>query len=171
LSKELDDLRLADERLRDVVSNLHVKHLDRGRPFIRAAQSLAQDRTFLQEVEFLVELNRKIAPGREIRLTVDDGFPSELPALTRLELLSILKEALVNARRHSEARCVRVTLGGEEDSYRAEITDDGQGFKTEAHQEGMGIPGMREAARALGGELEVESEPGRGTRVRIQASV
>jgi PAS domain S-box-containing protein len=171
LSKELDDLRLADERLRDIVSNLHVKHLDRGRPFIRAAQSLAQDRTFLQEVEFLVELNRKIAPGREIQLTVDDGFPSELPALTRLELLSILKEALVNARRHSEARCVRVTLGGEEDSYRAEITDDGQGFKTEAHQEGMGIPGMREAARALGGELEVESEPDRGTRVRIRASV
>jgi PAS domain S-box-containing protein len=169
LGKELDDLRLADKRLRDVVSDLHVKHLDRGRPFIRAAQSLAQDRTFLQEVEFLVELNHQIPPGCKIQLTVEDGFPPELPALTRLELLSILKEALVNARRHSDARCIRVTLGGEGDGYWAEVTDDGQGFKAEVHQEGMGMTGMRESARALGGELEVESETGRGTRVRVQA--
>jgi PAS domain S-box-containing protein len=169
LGKELDDLRLADKRLRDLVSSLHVNHLDRGRPFIRAAQSLAQDRTFLQEVEFLVELNRQIRPEREIWLTVEDGFPSELPALTRLELLSILKEALVNARRHSEARCIRVTLGGEADIYWVEIADDGRGFEAEAHQEGTGITGMRESARALSGELEVECEPGRGTRVRVQA--
>lgn len=169
LSKQLDDLRLADKRLRDTVSDLHMKHLDRGRSFIRVAQSLAQDRTFLQEVEFLVELNRQIAPGREIKLTVEDGFPSELPALTRLELLSILKEALVNARRHSEARCIQVTLGVEGDIYWVEVADDGQGFETGEHHEGMGMPGMREGARALGGELEVECEPGRGTRVRVRA--
>ncbi|MCA1718974.1 MAG: hypothetical protein LC781_19820 [Actinobacteria bacterium] len=167
LSKELNDLRLADGRLRGVVSDLHTKHLDRGRPFIRAAQSLAQDRTFLDEVELMVELNRQIASGREIQLTVEDGFPPELPALTRLELLGILKEALTNARRHSEARCIRVTLGCEGDGYWVEVTDDGQGFETKVHQEGMGMPGMREGARALGGELEVECEPGRGTRVRV----
>lgn len=167
LSKELNDLRLADRRLRDADSDLHAKHLDRGRPFIRTAQSLAQDRTFLEEVEFLVELNRQIASGREIQLTVEDGFPSELPALTRLELLGILKEALANARRHSEARCIRVTLGCEGDGYWVEVTDDGQGFETKVRQEGMGMPGMREGAHALGGELEVECEPGRGTRVRV----
>jgi PAS domain S-box-containing protein len=167
LSKELNDLRLADRRLRGVVSDLHTKHLERGRPFIREAQSLAQDRPFLEEVEFLVELNRQIASGREIQLTVEDGFPSELPALTRLELLGILKEALANARRHSEARCIRVTLGCEGDGYWVEVTDDGQGFETKVHQEGLGMPGMREGARALGGELEVECEPGRGTRVRV----
>jgi signal transduction histidine kinase len=167
LSKELNELRLADRRLRGVVSDLHTKHLDRGRPFIRDSQSLAQDRTFLQEVEFLVELNRQIASGREIQLTVEDGFPSELPALTRLELVGILKEALTNARRHSEARCIRVTLGCEGDRYWVEVTDYGQGFERKVHQEGMGMPGMREGARALGGELEVECEPGRGTRVRV----
>ncbi|MBA3474441.1 MAG: PAS domain S-box protein [Rubrobacter sp.] len=167
LSKELNDLRLADRRLRGVVSDLHTKHLDRGRPFIREAQSLAQDRTFLEEVESLVELNRQIASGREIQLTVEDGFPSELPALTRLDLLGILKEALANARRHSEARCIRVTLGCEGDGYWVEVTDDGQGFETKVRQEGMGMPGMREGARALGGELEVKCEPGKGTRVRV----
>ena len=167
LSKELNDLRLADRRLRGVVSDLHTKHLERGRPFIREAQSLPQDRPFLEEVEFLVELNRQIASDREIQLTVEDSFPSELPALTRLELLGILKEALANARRHSEARCIRVTLGCEGDRYWVEVTDDGQGFETKVHQEGLGMPGMREGARALGAELEVECEPGRGTRVRV----
>ena len=167
LSKELSDLRLADRRLRGAVSDLHTKHLYRGRPFIREAQSLGQDRTFLEEVEFLVELNRQIASDREIQLTIEDGFPSELPALTRLELLGILKETLANARRHSEARCIRVTLGCEGDGYWVEVADDGQGFETKVHGGGMGMSGMREGARALGGELEVECEPGRGTRVRV----
>jgi signal transduction histidine kinase len=144
-----------------------VRHLERERSFIRTAQPLAQDRPFLQAVEFLVELNRQIAPGREIRLTVGDKFPSEIPVLTRLELLNILKEALVNARRHSEARCIRVALGVGENRYWAEVADDGQGFDTRTPEEGAGIAEMRESAHALGGELEVDSQPGRGTRVRV----
>jgi signal transduction histidine kinase len=169
LSRELNALQLADEGLRDAVSDLRVKRLNEGRPFVRAAQSLAQNQPFPQGVEFLVELNRRIAPGGEIRLKIEDEFPLELPALTRLELLNILKEALVNARRHSKAGCVRVTLGAEEDQFWAEVDDDGRGFEREATREGKGIPGMRECAHALGGELEVESEPGRGTRVRVRA--
>ena len=47
------------------------------------------------------------------------------------------------------------------------MTDDGQGFETKVHQEGMGMPEMREGARALGEELEVECESGKGTRVRV----
>ena len=50
---------------------------------------------------------------------------------------------------------------------RMAVVDDGQGFETKVHREGMGMSGMREGARALGGELEVECEPGRGTRVRV----
>ncbi len=167
-SKELDALSLAGEGLRNAVSELRVKRLDEGKPFVRAALSLTQNRSFLEDVEYLVELNRRIAPRCEIQLSVEDGFSSELPALTRLESLSILKEALVNARRHSKARCIRVTLGTEEDGYWAEVADDGQGFNAEGLQEGIGIPGMRESAHAIGGELEVESKVGSGTRVRIR---
>ena len=155
LTKDLNALWLADEGLRNAVSDLRTKRLDEGRSFIRAAQSLVQNQPFLQGVEFLVELNRRIASGCEIRLNVEDGFPLGLPALTRLELLNILKEALVNAWRHSKARCVRVALGAEEDEHWAEVADDGQGFETDATQEGMEIPRMRECAHAIGGELEV----------------
>jgi signal transduction histidine kinase len=144
-----------------------MKRLERERSFVRGAQPLVQDRSLLQAVEFLVELNRRIAPGYEIRLTVEDGFPTDVPVLTRLELLNVLKEALVNARRHSEARHIRVTLGSEKDRCWAEVADDGRGFESEAPQKGMGIPEMRESAHALGGELEVVSEPDRGTRVRV----
>jgi PAS domain S-box-containing protein len=167
LSREVDALRLAADALRKALSDLRLKRLERGRSFVRVAQPLAQDQPFLQAVEFLVELNRQIVPGREIQLTVEDKFPSEIPVLTRLELLTILKEALVNARRHSEARCIRVALGVGEDKYWAEVADDGQGFDTRTPEEGAGIAEMRESAYALGGELEVDSEPGRGTRVRV----
>ena len=66
-------------------------------------------------------------------------------------------------RRHSAARRVTVSLGRE----RVEVRDDGRGFGPETPA-GMGLTGMRERAQSLGGQLEVEAEPGRGTLVRLR---
>jgi two-component system, NarL family, sensor histidine kinase UhpB len=51
---------------------------------------------------------------------------------------------------------------------RAEVADDGRGFDPASVREGLGISGMRERASALGGELEMESEPGEGTSVKVE---
>jgi signal transduction histidine kinase len=63
-----------------------------------------------------------------------------------------------------------VSLSVEGDDLVVEVYDDGHGFDPEAHA-GIGLRSMRERTAALGGKLEIESNLGEGTRVRLQASM
>ena len=128
-----------------------------------------QERSFPELLESLVQLNQQITPDRNIRLDVGDEFPLKPLDEKDSELLRILQEALTNARRHSGAKNVLVSLGAKEDRLWAEVKDDGRGFDPKAATTGMGIKGMRERARTLKGDLKIESEPGEGTKVRFEA--
>ena len=150
LEQEIAALRRAVGSLRNVIYDLH---LETGQSFVRA-------------VESLVELNRQLRPEREIAMTVHEGFPHELP--DDVELLRVLQEALVNARRHSGARRVEVILSKRQHVVLVEVVDDGRGFEPASVREGVGISGMRERASALGGRLKIESSPGRGTSVKVE---
>jgi signal transduction histidine kinase len=113
-----------------------------------------------------VDLNRRMARGAyEIELVVGEGVPPGLPEGRGRELVRIVQEALTNVRRHSGARHVRVDLGVEGDALRAEVSDDGRGFDPESSRSGVGRHSMRQRALELGGEIELRSRPGRGTRV------
>jgi two-component system nitrate/nitrite sensor histidine kinase NarX len=88
----------------------------------------------------------------------------------QLQVLHVVQEALSNARKHSGCRRVDLTLecGSE---YRIRVRDDGRGFDAAALDEAddhVGIRIMRERASRAGGEVEVVSEPGRGTVVAIR---
>ena len=82
-------------------------------------------------------------------------------------MLRILQEALTNARRHSGAKSVLVSLRSEGNDLVAEVSDDGGGFRPHTTP-GVGLRSMQERAVSLGGTLEVESEPGKGTRVWVR---
>jgi signal transduction histidine kinase len=84
--------------------------------------------------------------------------------------MRVVQEALANVRRHSGARRATVTLGMEGGDVRVEIEDDGRGFGPETSP-GIGLTGMRERVQGLGGRLEVESEEGVGTRVRMRVAL
>jgi DNA-binding NarL/FixJ family response regulator len=122
-----------------------------------------------------VELHRTMAPACRIRLDIGGGILSGPLGTTGTELLRIVGEALTNSRRHSGARNVRVTVGASEEKLWAEVSDDGRGFdpveEPSAITAGMGTGGMRERARTLGGDLMIESQPGKGTRVRFQMAL
>jgi PAS domain S-box-containing protein len=134
-----------------------------------------QDRLFHESLESLVELHRSVAPESDIALEVGDGVLSRPLGPTGRELLRILGEALTNARRHSGAHKVRVGVWTSEEKLIAEVEDDGRGFspveEPSAITAGMGTGGMRERARALGGELKIESQPGQGTKVRFEMAL
>jgi signal transduction histidine kinase len=115
-----------------------------------------------------VQMNRVMARGREISLEVSEGFPSLPLGETGTQMLRIIQEALTNARRHSGARRVLVSLESSGGDLVVEISDDGQGFGPDMVF-GVGLSSMRERAAAIGGELQVESNVGRGTRVRLRA--
>lgn len=155
LDPEIEALRRAVGGLRGAIYNLR---LDGRRPFLRS-------------VESLIELNRQLTPEREIRLSVTEAFPPELPDRVGAEVLRILQEALVNARRHSDARRVEVSLQITHGTLRAEVSDDGRGFDPASVRAGVGISGMRERALALGGKLEIRSAPGAGASVIVEVPV
>ena len=75
-------------------------------------------------------------------------------------------EASQNAAKHAgEAARVSIRIWEEEDGLRFEVADDGLGFDTRSRQAGVGLASMGDRIGALGGRLQLESEPGKGTRV------
>ena len=140
--------------LRSAVYDLSVEAEDHGR--------------FLRSVEALVELNRGMYPDCEFGLEVREDFPEELLEERSKNLLRIVQEALANIRRHSGASHARVAAGTSPGKLWVEVSDDGRGFEPADIPAGTGTTGMRERARALGGELMISSSPDGGTRVRFE---
>ncbi len=131
----------------------------------------AEDRPLPERLETLVEESSRMSPGCDIRLEVEEGFPAVPPGEGATELLRIVQEALTNARKHSGAENVRVSLKTEGTDLVAEVEDDGRGFVPGTGRAGVGLRSMRERVAALGGKLEVESEPGKGTRVDLRITL
>ena len=119
-----------------------------------------------------MDLNRRMARGRyELKLVVEDSFPSRVSGRTGQELTSIVQEMLTSVRRHAEASHVSVKLGVEGETAFAEVSDDGRGFATGSPNIGVGRHSMQGRALEIGGDLEIESEPGEGTRVRLRVLI
>jgi two-component system nitrate/nitrite sensor histidine kinase NarX len=100
-----------------------------------------------------------------------------MPATAEMQVLGIVREALTNARKHSQAKTVRLLVrcegGG---NYALLVEDDGVGSaspsaETEHPGEHVGLVIMQERAKRLGGELRIESEAGEGTRVELKFTV
>src|SRR5215210_98672 len=175
LSGALQSLRLTHLRARrsgvDLDLGEELEALTRATSGLRSAMydlRHEKERPFLRSVESLVELNRQLTPGRETTLVVEAEFPEELPREVGVELLRVLQEALVNARRHSEARNVEVRLRAERGTLVAAVTDDGRGFDAASTRAGVGLSAMRERVEGLGGAIEVSSRPGGGTGVTVR---
>lgn len=97
-----------------------------------------------------------------------EGDFSDLGGDAQLVVYRVAQEALSNAARHSGAGRVGVRLQRRTDGgVELEIADDGRGFAFDDAEGGLGIAGMRERALLVGGELTIESRPGRGTTVRL----
>jgi ligand-binding sensor domain-containing protein/signal transduction histidine kinase len=100
------------------------------------------------------------------------GAYRALPAATERELLRVAQEAMHNVRKHAGAKQLLVRLEYGAGQIALEVRDDGRGgVDPEAGAEAghFGITGMRERAAAIRGTLEITSEPGMGTTVRLRA--
>jgi two-component system sensor histidine kinase UhpB len=103
----------------------------------------------------------------DVAFSVEGDF-TDLGDDAQLVVYRVAQEALSNVARHSGADKVEVRLRRTEGGgVVLEVTDDGRGFAFDESQRGLGIGGMRERALLAGGELTIESRPGRGTTVRL----
>jgi two-component system, NarL family, sensor histidine kinase UhpB len=96
------------------------------------------------------------------------GDFSDVELETQLVAYRVAQEALSNVVSHSGAEHVRVRLSHTGEGLELTVSDDGHGFTLDEEASGLGIPGMRERALLVGGELEIESKPPVGTRIRLR---
>jgi signal transduction histidine kinase len=158
--EELERLRAlaqeAQEELRSLVFEL--------RPPALESEGLAE--ALRKHVDVLQRVYR-----REIALEVA-GTPRRVPELER-EVFRIAQEALENALRHADAERLRLRLAAADGRLELTVSDDGVGFEPTApsvRSRRLGLTSMEERAQALGGTLTIESEPGRGTTVRLEVA-
>ena len=114
--------------------------------------------------------------GLEIELVIELDYENG-SAQTRhsaeleITIYRVVQEALTNIVKHAAADRVTVKVLEDVGHVRLEISDDGTGYSTDAAGRGFGLLGMRERVALLAGQLEIESEPGTGTRVTAELPV
>ena len=106
------------------------------------------------------------ATGIEAKLQVE-GDLSTLSDSQKIVLFRVVQESLSNVRKHSEAARVSVALRSRRNFVELTVTDDGCGFDPRRlGTDRLGLAGISERVRLLGGAVEIETAPGAGTTVR-----
>jgi len=95
------------------------------------------------------------------------GRLPKLPHPWQENLLHIGQEALTNALKYAHARNFETRLSYKTKELRLELRDDGDGFKAKHRHDGVGLVGMRERVEQMGGELQITSSRGKGTKITV----
>ena len=178
ISLQLDSVQEAF----DAGSDAARQYLNHAQKMVRhslteARQSMATLRTNeLSEQDFPATLMAAVprwVAGRQVDLRLNvSQLHCKLPTELAQNLLRIAQEAVTNAVKHATAQVIRLDLDVENDILCLHVEDDGKGFEpsdTFSVSGGhFGIVGMRERAKQIGGEFDLASRPGGGTRVEVR---
>jgi PAS domain S-box-containing protein len=111
----------------------------------------------------------------EVVVTAAGGTLPALSPTVEIQLVRIVQEALANVRKHAHARQVQIHVSADAGQVILVVEDDGVGVDPTVREREssshFGLATMRERAAGVGGQLEVDSVPGRGTRVIVQMPV
>lgn len=124
------------------------------------------DRLGLTETIRSMLTNVREVSGKVLQAEVDE-IDGMIPKENEINVIRILQEALSNIEKHSEAIEVIVSIKMEVNCIRIEIRDNGKGFNAESVRHGIGLAGISERVRILGGSLSIVSNPGEGTTLSI----
>jgi signal transduction histidine kinase len=155
LQDELDHMRSVAEKTVATVRNMS----------LLLRPSMLDDLGLVPAVEWQ---GREISRRSQLEVDVQaSDIPDDLPDDYKICIYRVVQEALNNAARHASAHHARVELRRSQRLIEVSISDDGSGFDAERVR-GMGLLGMEERVRRLGGTLLIESKLGQGTKVRVQ---
>jgi len=111
--------------------------------------------------------------GSEVHIEVS-GLERRLPPEVEIAIFRMTQEAITNIASHSRAESAYISLEFKDKSISVQVEDDGIGFNllevlSSAHEkESMGLLGMKERAELLGGNINIDTQPGQGTRLHIE---
>ncbi len=139
----------------------------------RSVMALRIDQTRRPGLELALRqlAERATVPGGVTCTFEGVGIATGLRPEHEHELLRIAQESVSNAVRHAHPRTVRIAMTDEPAHWVLSVIDDGVGMEKKPElyaQEGFGLASMRQRAGAIGGEWQIESQPGSGTRVRVR---
>jgi signal transduction histidine kinase len=139
----------------------------------RSVMALRLDQTRRAGLELALRqlAERSTVPGGVTATFEGLGIATGLRPEHEHELLRIAQEAVSNAVRHARPHRVSISLTEQPPHWVLAVADDGVGMEQGPElsaQQGFGLSSMRQRAGAIGGEWQIESEPGRGTRVSVR---
>ena len=124
-------------------------------------------------LEVLTRRLQAVEARSGIKTSLDYQARSDIPDQVRTTLIKVSQEALNNIIKHAQADHVEIRFIQTEDDLEMVIQDNGCGFDLEKAMldGGIGLKSMEEQMRVIGGELDIESGPGNGTRLRAVVGV
>ncbi len=141
--------------------------------------ALAEMRTLLIELrpeaiaqaklhDLLKQLGIAVQGRKPIQIVLDiEEREMPLPAEVQIAIYRIAQESINNVVKHSQASQLRISLTYQPEQINLMIEDDGKGFDVEHQTAGFGQSIVRERAKAIGAHLTIDSEPGKGTRIKL----
>jgi signal transduction histidine kinase len=138
--------------------------------YMRLRPSILDDLGLLATLAWLWRDFQSNNPDIQINSNIDIG-DSELPDKLKVVIFRVVQEVLENIARHSKASQVDVILTRQNDDVELSVQDNGIGINLEEvltvddSLRGMGLSGMRERVKLVGGTFGIESEKGKGTKI------
>jgi signal transduction histidine kinase len=160
-TKAADQLRELGDTAREALQEMRLLIFELKPLDLEKAELAEAIRSRLDAVESRLGLKA------DLRVTGEAPIGNPL----KLELYQVAREALNNVLKHACAKNISVLLTLGPDEAVLEVNDDGKGFDPQVGRDsgGLGLGGMAERARRVGGEFAVQSCPGRGTKVSFRA--
>jgi signal transduction histidine kinase len=159
----------ADQSLAaEVTQALDTAIMEAREALVTMRASLAEDVPFADMLARTID-DFEDRSGLRVDATHSTGLPASLPPRVQVELLRIVSEALTNIRKHADATMVRIAAEVSDGELIIRVTDNGRGFSyDEALDQGLGLRGMHERARLIGGSLLVRSELSGGSTIEVR---
>jgi signal transduction histidine kinase len=164
----LDNRRLLENELQAIEGNIdqaiiEIRNLLTENQTAEEIQAGSLERRLKQELEIF-----RTRTGFKLDFQCAIGAKN-LPAVIERELYFTLREGILNAVRHSRATELHLALTATAEGFEARLRDNGVGFDTSATSGSShyGLKGMRERIRKIGGDLVLDTAPGKGTAIKI----
>jgi signal transduction histidine kinase len=161
------DSKRAKTMLEQVIASMNEGNVEIRRALRDLRATPLDDMGLVPAVRLLAET---AAPRGNLLLDLETpNHDLQFAADVELGIYRIAQEALTNTVEHANAQCVRLSMRQHNNRFILEVEDDGTGFVLEeAEKSGqLGLVGMKERARMLGGQLRIESAPQKGCRIEF----
>ncbi|HOR86861.1 MAG TPA: ATP-binding protein, partial [Bacillota bacterium] len=166
---------IASDKLDKLIDVSHTAHNDIREYICNVRNTAAMEKDFLTGLAKNIDSFEEQS-GLKVKLDIPCGFTGEeLEPNIRINILSIIKEALNNIRKHAEAKNVKILFSIAQDEIGVLIEDDGKGFDANPVNDnaktGFGLGIMKERASEIGADVDIKSVEGKGSCIAVTVTI